>query len=108
MARNTQSVTHLRGVKRVSMAIRASMADVIADVLCTLPAKFIADRARASIRTVEGWKQRRSVPKGENVMAMLSDDDLCALLLAKVNPEAAHQVKVAAAEKRLRELKAGK
>jgi hypothetical protein len=86
------------------MAIRASMADVIAEVLCALPAKLIADKARASVRTVEGWKQRRSVPKGEHVLAMLSDDDLCALLLAPVNPEAAHQVKVATARKRLKEL----
>ena len=88
----------------MSMAIRTSMADVIADVLCALPAKLIADKAKASIRTVEGWKQRRSVPKGEHVVAMLRDDDLCALLLEKVNPDAAHQVKVAAAKKRLREL----
>jgi hypothetical protein len=89
------------------MAIRVSMADVIADVLCTLPAKLIAAKARASVRTVEGWKQRRSVPKGEHVLAMLSDDDLCALLLAPVNPEVAHQAKVVAAKKRLKELEAG-
>jgi hypothetical protein len=35
---------------------------------------------------------------------MLSDDELCALLLEKVNPDAAHQVKVAAARKKLKEL----
>lgn len=104
MAKDTRPNTHFYGVKRVSIAIRASMGDLIVDVLRTIPAKVIAEKAVASIRTVEGWRQRRSVPKGQHVMAMLGDDDLCALLLEKVNPDAAHQVKVAAARKRLKEL----
>ena len=39
-------------------------------------------------------------------MAMLSDDELCALLLEEVNPALAHQAKILETKKKLQELEA--
>lgn len=82
MMRSTQSNTQKSGVNKVNaVACRPSMHEVIAQALQGLSAKFIAPKAHASPRTVEGWKQGKSVPHGEHVLAMLSDDQLCARLL---------------------------
>jgi len=51
------------------------------EALRRFSAKFIAEKANASTRTAEGWKQGRSAPQGRHVIAMMSDDQLCAELL---------------------------
>lgn len=85
-----------------------SIGDAIAKALRGLSAKAIAAKLRrltaVSARTVESWKQAKRAPRAHHVLAMMSDDDLCALLLEEVNPELAHQAKVIAAKKKLREL----
>lgn len=83
--------------------------EAIAKALRGLSAKAIAAKLRkiggvVSARTVESWKQAKRTPRAEHVMAMMADEDLCALILEPVNPELAHQAKVIAAKKKLREL----
>lgn len=79
---------------------------VFADLLRPFSAKEIARRLQLpSARTVENWKEGRTSPQAKHVAAMLTDDEMCALLLAKFGQgDAAHAVKVNAARKRLREL----
>ena len=82
MARSTQSNTQKSGDSKVNAtSCQPSVHDVIAQALQGLSAKFIAPKAHASPRTVEGWKQGKAIPHGEHVIAMLSDDELCARLL---------------------------
>lgn len=65
-------------------------------------------RGRAvSARTVEAWKARRRMPSAPQIMALLSDDTLCALLLEEVNPALARQAKIIEAKKKLQELEEG-
>lgn len=86
-----------------------SIGSAIAKALSGLSAKAIAAKLRrmtaVSARTVESWKQAKRTPRAEHILAMLSDDQLCSLLLAEVNPPLAHQAKIIEAEKRLQELK---
>ena len=91
----------------MSTAVIASLpiSTAVAECFRGLSAKFLAGKSGASPRTVEKWLRRETAPQAHHLLAMLSDDDLCALLLEKVNPDAAHGVKVAAARKKLRQLK---
>lgn len=88
-----------------------SIGSAIAKSLSGLSAKAIAARLRrftaVSARTVEAWKAARRTPRAEHIMAMLSDDTLCALLLEEVNPALARQAKIIEARKKLQELEAG-
>lgn len=87
-----------------SLAMPMPINEAIAEMLRPFSVKAIARKLGASPRTVENWREGRTAPQARHMVAMLGDDELCALLLEKVNPDAAHQVKVAAAKKRLREL----
>lgn len=105
---NTRKTSGVRIVHALAISTH-SINETFAELLRPFTAKEIARRLRLpSARTVENWKEAKTSPQAKHVVAMLADDELCALLLANVNPEAAHGVKVAAAEKKLRELKAGK
>jgi DNA-binding transcriptional regulator YiaG len=96
------------GVRNVSTAAISThtINDVFADLLRPFSAKEIARRLRVpSARTVENWKEGRTSPQARHVAAMLTDDEMCALLLAKFGQDdAAHAIKVSAARKRLKEL----
>lgn len=81
MQKSTQSNTQKRGVHRVNSIAFEPFS--FADVLRAFPAKLIAMKAKASPRTVEGWKQGKSIPQGRHVIAMLSDDELVADRVAK-------------------------
>lgn len=111
------NVSHLptsrRGVEPVhSITFNpVSIGSAIAKSLSGLSAKAIAARLRrftaVSARTVEAWKAARRTPRAEHIMAMLSDDTLCALLLEEVNPALARQAKIIEAKKKLQELEEG-
>ncbi len=81
----------------------------VAKALRGLSAKAIAARLRrltaVSARTVEAWKQAKRTPRAEHIMAMLTDDELCALVLAEVNPALARQAEIIATEKKLKKLR---
>lgn len=85
-----------------------SIGSAIAKALRGLSAKAIAAKLRrltaVSARTVEAWKQARRAPHAEHVLAMLSDDELCALVLAEVNPALAIQAKILMHKKELKKL----
>lgn len=99
--RNTQS----RGPKLNTLVHPYDPAQTLADALRGFSAKIVARVVRTSPRTVEGWKQGRNVPSGEHVIAMLGDDDLCALVLeAAGRDDLAHQAKVFAAREKLARL----
>lgn len=87
-----------------------SIGDTISKALSGFSAKAIAARLRrftaVSARTVEAWKARRRMPSAPQIMALLSDDTLCALLLEEVNPALARQAKILDAKKKLKELEA--
>jgi hypothetical protein len=76
----THPDTQLRGVRRVN-AVALTATDIFVAALRHYSAKFIAARLKASTRTVEGWRQGKSAPQGRHVLAMLTDDELCARLL---------------------------
>lgn len=86
-----------------------SVGDTIAKALSGFSAKAIAARLRrftaVSSRTVEAWKARRRMPSAPQIMALMSDNELCALLLAEVNPAVARQAAIIEAEKKLKELR---
>ncbi len=96
------------GVQNVSSAAISThtVSDVFADLLRPFTAKEIARRLKVpSTRTVENWKEGRTSPQARHVAAMLTDDEMCALLLDKFGQgDAAHAVKVNAARKKLKEL----
>lgn len=85
-----------------------TIGSAIAKALSGLSAKAIAVKLRrltaVSARTVEAWKQARRAPRAEHVLAMLSDDELCALVLAEVNPALAIQAEILATKKKLKKL----
>lgn len=85
MDRSPGSVTRKKyGVRNVSsVAISThSMSETFAELLRPFTAKDIAGRLDVpSVRTVENWKEKRSIPQGKHVVAMLTDDDLCMRLL---------------------------
>lgn len=87
-----------------------SIGSAIAKALSGLSAKAIAQKLRrltaVSARTVESWKAARRAPRAEHVLAMLSDDELCALVLAEVNPALAIQAEILATKKKLKKLEA--
>lgn len=87
-----------------------SIGSAIAKALSGLSAKVIAGKLRkltaVSARTVDSWKQARRTPRAEHVLAMLSDDELCALVLAEVNPALAVQAEIMATKKKLQKLEA--
>ena len=88
-----------------SLAVHAMpITDSIAEMLRRFSVKAIVRKIDVSPRTVENWREGRTAPQARHMVAMLRDDELCALLLEKVNPDAAHQVKVAAARKKLKDL----
>jgi hypothetical protein len=107
---NTSISVGVRNVNVLAFRSTISIGDVFARALRSVPAKAIAARLRkitsVSARTVESWKQARRTPHARHIMAMLTDDELSALLLQEVNPDLAHQAKVVAAKKKLRELEA--
>ena len=102
--------TPKRGVEPVSVVAFSpvSIGSAIAKALRGLSAKAIAAKLRrltaVSARTVEAWKQAKRTPRAEHVLAMMSDDELCALLLAEVNPALALQAEIIAAKKKLKQL----
>ena len=101
---NTRKTCGVRIVHAIAISTH-SINEAFAEMLRPFTAKELARKLRLpSARTVENWKEAKTSPQAKHVVAMLADDELCALLLEKVNPDAAHQVKVAAAKKRLREL----
>ena len=60
-----------------------TMAEAFAELLRPFSAKEIARKLRLpSTRTVENWKEGRTMPQGRHVVAMLTDDELCKRLLA--------------------------
>jgi hypothetical protein len=94
MVRSTQSNTRKSGVRRMTSAVmQPAISEVVSAALEGLSAKFVAARAKASPRTVEGWKQRKAIPRGDHVIAMLGDDELCARLLRQAGQrDKAHHV----------------
>lgn len=95
------------GVRRVnSLAIRTkSVNEAISDALRGCTAKWIADRVETNLRTVENWKQAKTGPQAKHLVAMLQDDELCALVLEHVGlTDLAHEAKVIAARKKLKKL----
>lgn len=89
-----------------TVAIRTmTVNEAIGAALRGLSAKFVAKRIKTSTRTVEGWREGRTGPQAKHFVAMLQDDELCALLLEGVGLESlAQQQKILAAKKRLQEL----
>lgn len=88
-----------------------SIGRAIAKALSGFSAKAVAAKLRkvgaaVSSRTVESWKQARRNPRAEHVFAMMTDDDLCALVLAEVNPPLAVQAAIMATKKKLKNLEA--
>lgn len=81
--------TRVNGARNVSsVAASFGSADGFADMLRAFSSKEIARRLRLrSVRTVENWKQRRSSPHAKHVVAMLSDDELCAKFLKAAGRE---------------------
>lgn len=80
----------------------------LADALRHFSAKWIARRVRTSSRTAENWLAGENGPTWKHTVAMLNDDELCALLLeAAGRDDLAHQAKVMAAKRKLRELEGG-
>jgi hypothetical protein len=71
------------GVRNVSTAITTfSVSEQFSAMLRPFSAKEIARRLHLpSVRTVENWKEGRTAPQARHVVAMLSDDELCARLL---------------------------
>jgi DNA-binding transcriptional regulator YiaG len=102
---NTRKSSGVRKVSTLAISTH-TINEAISGILRPFSAKDIARRLRLpSTRTVENWKEGRTSPQAKHVAAMLSDDELCALLLAEVGQnEAAHAVKVRAARKKLNEL----
>jgi hypothetical protein len=76
-----------RGVRNVIAAITThSINEAFAELLRPFSAKDIARRLRLpSSRTVENWKEGKTSPQARHVVAMLSDDELCARLLELAN-----------------------
>src|SRR5688500_9344904 len=71
------------GVRQVNVAIRTlSINEAIAEALKGWPAKQLARIVKTNIRTVENWKQAKTGPQVKHVAAMMTDDELCAALLA--------------------------
>lgn len=99
---STRKSSGERKVSSVSLTTH-SIADVFAEILRPFSAKEIARRLRVpSVRTVESWKERRTSPQAKHVVAMLADDELCALLLDGIGQrDAAHAAKVQSARKKL-------
>jgi len=92
-----------------SLAISThSINAAFAELLRPFSAKEIARRLKLpSARTVENWKGGTTSPQARHVMAMLQDDEMCALLLDKIGQaDAAHAIKIGAARKKLQELEA--
>lgn len=83
-----------------------SINDAFAELLRPFSAKEVARRLRLpSTRTVENWKEGRTSPQARHVMAMLTDDEMAALLLDKIGQgDAAHAIKISAARKKLKDL----
>ena len=89
-----------------------SIGCTIAKALSGLSAKAIAARLRkiggaVSARTVESWKARRRTPSAGHVLALLADNELCSLILERVNPAVARQAAIIEAKKKLQELEEG-
>lgn len=79
--------------------------NVLADALRRFGAKILARKVGTSPRTAENWVAAKAAPTWKHTVAMLNDDELCALLLeAAGRGDLAHEAKVIAARKRLREL----
>ena len=75
------------------------------DLLRPFSPKSIAERLGASPRTVDNWRDGENGPTWKHAVAMLNDDELCALLLeAAGRKDLAQQQKILAARKKLAEL----
>jgi hypothetical protein len=82
-----------------SVAIRTlSVNESIAEALKGWPTNSIVSIVKTSKRTVENWKQARTGPQAKHMAAMMSDDELCAALLAALGRRdvARHQETIAA------------
>lgn len=101
----TRKSSGVRNVSSVAITTHSINA-AFADLLRPFSAKEIARRLQLpSARTVENWKAGTTSPQARHVMAMLTDDEMCALLLDKIGQSsAAHAVKVDAARRKLRQL----
>lgn len=104
MVKSSQSNTTTDGVRKVNgVAVRPlSITEVFVEALQGWSAKLVAARLRrrvaVSARTVESWKQAKRTPHARHMVAMLSDDELCAALLAAAGRGdlARHQETIAA------------
>lgn len=93
------------GVSSVAIGSTYDLASRWTEILRAWAPKAIAARIGASHRTVENWKDGANGPTWRHTVAMLNDDELCALLLESAGRgDLAHEAKVIAARKRLREL----
>lgn len=78
---NTRKSSGVRKVSTLAITTHSINAG-FAELLRPFSAKEIARRLNLpSARTVENWKEGRTTPQGRHVVAMLTDDDLCARLL---------------------------
>lgn len=85
------------------MNTTATLDNPFMDALRHWSAKFVARRIDASPRTVENWRDGRSIPTGRHIIAMLNDDELCARLLeAAGRGDLARTAERIAAEKALK------
>ncbi|MFZ5783960.1 MAG: hypothetical protein ACOY4R_27495 [Pseudomonadota bacterium] len=106
---DTRKRSGVRNVSSVAAITTHTINETFADLLRPFSAKEIARRLRLpSARTVENWKAGTTAPQAKHLYAMLTDAELCALLLKDVGqPEAAKMVLIEAARKRVRELEGG-
>lgn len=95
-------------VSSVAIGSTYDLASRWAEILRGLSPRALAKRIGASPRTVENWQDGANGPTWKHTVAMLNDDELCALLLESAGRgDLAHEAKVIAARKRLRELEGG-
>ncbi len=79
---NTRKSSGERKVSSVAITTH-SMTEAFAELLRPFTAKEIARKLRMpSTRTIENWKEGKTIPQGKHVVAMLTDDELCKRLLA--------------------------
>jgi hypothetical protein len=82
---NTRKTYGVRNVSSLAFSTY-SINDAFAKMLEPFTAKQIAAKLKIpSWRTVESWKEGRTSPQAKHVVAMLSDDELCARLLDLAN-----------------------
>ena len=99
----SNSTRKLQGRRVSSIAVGSTfdLASTWRDLLRPYTPKAIAARIGASPRTVDNWRDGENGPTWKHTVAMLHDDELCALLL-----EAAGRGDIARSAKTIAALKA--